>query len=174
MGLNPGEQASNWEAHPGPTEETVDYDWLDEAPRTGPSKRWRTKVEYFCQTTDVLQSDLFFWSTNNIGQAFFDRFGTTFQTSSHLEFCKEINLKLVALVQPRGVVAPGISHANEFAKRYGLKHVKSVDTDEGHKLIAHFERDGTPWIFTKHWGGAFGFSNEQRAIVRDYIGETTR
>lgn len=174
MGLNPGEQDGNWLAHSGPTEETVDYDWLDCIPRTDSSKRWRTKVEYFCGTTNVLQSDLFFWSTNNIGSAFVDRFGTAFRKSPHLQFCCEINLKLVDLTQPKAVVAPGITHADEFAHRYGLSPVNSIVTEDGHRLIAHFERDRIPWIFTKHWTGSRGFSAAQAELVRGYISQASR
>jgi hypothetical protein len=171
VGLNPGEQDSNWTAFPRTTEETIDFNWLESLPGgpTRQAKAWRKKVAQFCGTDQVLQSDFFFWSTNNVGKAFTERFGTPFHKSKHLEFCRDINLKLVELTKPKAVVCPGISHAESFARLYGLEPVNFVPTPSGGKLIAHYERSGMPWVFSKHWGGAFGFTKEQRATVASYI-----
>lgn len=170
IGLNPGEQENNWDIHPGPTEETIEYDWLDQiGARTPQSNRWRKSAEFFCGSRQIIFTDFFFWSTNNSGAAFSERFGCRFQDSPHLDFCRDINLRLASLVAPKIVVVPGIGHAEFFSRLYGLRLVRSERWSNGHRLIEHYQRENVPWIFTKHWGGAFGFTQDQRERVRQYI-----
>jgi hypothetical protein len=51
-----------------------------------------------------------------------------------------------------------------------MKHIDTlVDESNGHRLIEHFEMQDTPFVFTKHWTSAFGFSKTQEEIIIDYL-----
>lgn len=173
LGLNPGEQKRNWEEFPEPTKETIDFDWQDEIPtRSLSSIRWRRLCAELCGDRPLLMNDFFFWSTGTTGPEFERRFGHRFLDSPHFAFCRNLNLRLVdALQSLRAVVAPGLGHAAHFAALYGLRPTdkEPVRAPNGHRLTVEYERKGVPWIFTKHWTGAFGFSVEQRNQIRDYI-----
>src|SRR5690606_18101880 len=109
FGLNPGEQPANWTAYPGPTKETIDFDWLDVVGRSQSSKRWRKNVQFYSCGRPTLTSDFFFWSTSDTGKAFTKRFGYRFLKSPHFEFCRDVNLRMVDGVGARVVLAPGLS-----------------------------------------------------------------
>lgn len=174
MGVNPGEQPSNWALHCGPTEETLEYDWLAALnQRTGPAKRWRTHLQTFCGDRRALMSEFFFWSSKNAGADFVARFGTSLRRSPHLEFCCTKNIELINVVRPQAVICPGLSDAAWFARIYELSHRQDLVAANGHLLVQHFERDAVPWLFTKHWSGSFGFTAEQRQQVRSYIDKVT-
>lgn len=170
MGVNPGEQPSNWDRHVGPTEETWDYDWLEAiGGRTGPSKRWRKHLQTFCGDRRAIMSEFFFWSSKDAGAGFRNSFGTSVTQSPHLAFCQVMNFHLIEIVKPKAVVCPGLSNSATFAKAYELAHVRDLRASNGHYLVRHFERDGMPWLFTKHWSGGFGFTASQKKQVRSYL-----
>ncbi|MDC9825375.1 hypothetical protein PRN20_16715 [Devosia sp. ZB163] len=174
MGINPGEQKGDWEAWPKPTEETSLFDFRERLGRRPPaSERWRSLVEYFCGTTNVVMSEFFLWSSVNSDAAFTEKFTVPIQRSPHLPFCAEVNLELVRHYAVRAVVAPGLKSIRLFAEPYGLRHVRTIPAGNGHTLVEHFDREGTPWLFTKHWSAAFGFSTDQRERIRDYIAEVS-
>lgn len=173
LGVNPGEQAGDWAAWSEPTEETSLFDFREQLGQRPPaSRRWRQLVEYFCGTDAVVMSEFFLWSTKDTGDAFLAKFGHRIEQSPHLAFCVEMNRELIEAYGVSAVVAPGLKSLALFGKQYGLSHVRTVRTDNGHVLVDHYQRDGVPWLFTKHWSAAFGFSKEQRELVRDYIAET--
>jgi hypothetical protein len=175
MGINPGETEEDRTVFPGPTEESSEYDFHTEILRRSGRmnrgrERWAAQATFFTDGRTARQSEFFFWSSPNSGQGFRERFGTSFGSSPHLRFCAEINLDLIKRVKPTVVLAPGVNLGRRFSRLYGLTHLASLHSDKGHRLVEHYEQsDGTPWLFTKHWTGAFGFSNEQRGQVRDYI-----
>jgi hypothetical protein len=174
MGLNPGEQATDWELLNRPTEESREFDFHDTHGRGRSAVTWSKWVEYFCQSTDVVLGEFFFWSSSKARKEFQDRFGTSLKRSPHLEFCRKMNCELIEHYEPAVVIAPGLE-AIEFAPAlYDLRYVRSVLAPNGHRLVEHYERNGVPWLFTKHWTGSHGFSNEQRAVVRDYIQGCTK
>jgi hypothetical protein len=174
MGVNPGERLTDWERWPQPSEETSLFDFHAAATVRGAgSKRWRTSVEYFCGTPHVLMSEFFLWSSPNTHEAFVERFGVPIERSPHLSFCLEANLQLIASYDIEVVVAPGLKCLELFGDAYGLRHVRTINADNGHVLIRHYERDGKPWLFTKHWTASFGFSKAQKEIVRAYIAEVS-
>lgn len=173
LGVNPGEQTGDWEAWPDATEETSLFDFREElGQRPRASRRWRQLVEFFCGTDEVVMSEFFLWSTKDTGQAFVEKFGHPLGRSPHLAFCVEMNRQLIERHKVQAVIAPGLKSLKLFREHYDLKQVKTVKADNGHTLIEHFEREGVPWIFTKHWSAAFGFSKEQQEVVRTYIAQT--
>ena len=54
---------------------------------------------------------------------------------------------------------------------YEMKYIDKLHcTDKKtHRLIEAYEFHGVPFIFTKHWTGAFGFSNAQAEQVTNYL-----
>lgn len=177
VGLNPGEQPKNWELTEGkPSEETSQYNFFDNRKLSRSAARWRTNAIFFCGTDRVVLSDFFFWSSKNMVQ-FAERFGK-FESSPHLPFCKELNLALIEHYGIKAVISPGLnpSHMRRISEIYGLRHIESLrTTDNRHRLIeSYIDVRDRFWIFTKHWSGAFGFSDEQRRRIRDYISDKTR
>lgn len=172
IGVNPGEVESDWEKWPSPTEETSLFDFhLASGSRGSGSTRWRNLVEQFCGTDRALMSEFFLWSSPDTGKAFQQRFGVPIERSPHLGFCLQANLELICTYMVKAVLAPGLKSVQLFSRAYGLRHIRTITAGNGHVLVQHWERDGTPWLFTKHWTAAFGFTAEQRERVRSYIAE---
>ena len=96
MGLNPGRDEDNWEKTKGKNdEETRDRDFQDLYGRSENSKdRLRDIKKFLGETTfdRTTHTELFFWCSNNIDKDFKARYGTSFNSSPHLEFCISINL----------------------------------------------------------------------------------
>jgi hypothetical protein len=174
MGINPGETDEIWEKAPKkgdmPLEETSDFDFHDEYGRDDSGKQWFKKIELFLRTTNVSLTECFFWSSSDMNQ-FRTRYGKL-SASRHLPFCVELNRQLIALHNPRAIVFPGISYSARVSKLYSLAHVQSL-SQHAQRLVEHYHDGDRPWFFTKHWSGAFGFSNEQRCAIRDYISANT-
>lgn len=173
MGLNPGEQVWNWEQCNERTSETAKHDWILNLASFPRAQKWRKDIAKFCGGRPVLMSELFFWSSQNAGLAFYQRFGTSIEDSPHLRFCTDMNLKMLEVARPKAVILPGLSLSRQFAQVYGLTEVphKALLADNGHSLVKYYEGHGLPWVFTKHWSGAFGFSATQRTQVQAYISE---
>lgn len=169
IGINPGEQRGDWEAYPQPTEETREKDFRDETGfRPRGASRWIANIEFFCGTRDVVMSEFFLWSSKDVSGSFVERFECSLSKSKHLHFCADRNNALVDHYSPHAVIAPGLGYSSLFAGVYGLTYVNTL-RDGSSRLVEHFERGGTPWLFTKHWSGARGFSNAQRQSIRSYI-----
>lgn len=180
MGMNPGETDQDWKDHPKSLceevyEETLRYDFREGKKIANNSKKWRANITDICGTSDVFQTEAFFWSSGNVRRKFEEKFGAKAQCPCmrhHFEFCKSVNLKLIAKLNPNAVVAPGLGWSNFLASIYNLKSPTTVYCKEkpNHRLIIQFEdAKGLPWIFTKHWSGARGFSNSQKHVIANYI-----
>ena len=171
MGVNPGETAHDWTVAPQPTEETSRYDFHDQAGSGRSAIRWSKAARFFLDDADYVLAELFFWSSYDSRQ-FVERFGPMAK-SPHLRFCTELNRDLIAAYRPKAVVLPGLSHMSLVKAEYGLTAVSSVG--EGNTRIAEVMTDGhRPWVFTKHWTAAFGFSNAQREAARQAIRDTVK
>lgn len=166
MGVNPGETEGDWRIAPEPTEETSRYDFHDEVGSGRSAIRWSSAARYFLDDADYVLAELFFWSSYD-SRVFTERFGPLAK-SPHLPICVEMNRELIEAYQPKAVVLPGLTHAPLVRDLYGLSTVEAVVHDG--KRIAECCTDGTrPWVFTKHWTAAFGFSRRQREIAREAI-----
>lgn len=166
IGVNPGETEQDWRIAPEPTEETSRYDFHDEVGPGRSAIRWSKAARYFLDDADYVLAELFFWSSYD-SRVFAERFGPLAK-SKHLPLCVEMNLDLIEAYQPRAVVLPGLMHVRLVRDLYGLTPVDAV-IDGGHRIAEHYTDGKRPWIFTKHWTAAFGFSKQQRQVARQTI-----
>lgn len=168
MGLNPGETDDDRAAARGPVEESslVDYRaGQDSASRA----RWFKTCRTVLRSESIALTELCFWSSPNIS-ALEARIGPL-ASSPHLRFCRKLNERLISFHKPAAVVLPGLGLMPLTAKLYDLKFVSALPDDKGRRLIEHYERDGVPWVFTKHWSGSFGFTNGNKEQIADYLHE---
>ena len=172
MGINPGETQFDRDACPDPTEETWQHDFHEtsELGRSQGSMRWRKNMEFFACGYPVIQTELFFWSSNNQAE-FKERFGPLWK-SEHLRFCVDMNRSLLDAYEPKFVIFVGLSDSVRVALKFGLRLVSSVK-EHRHRLVDHYEDDQRPWFFTKHWSGSFGFSQSQKDQIKTYIQDQT-
>lgn len=166
MGVNPGETDTDWRIAPQPTEETSRYDFHVEAGPGRSAIRWSSAARYFLDGADYVLAELFFWSSYD-SRAFTERFGPLAR-SPHLPICVEMNRDLIEAYQPRAVVLPGLTHIPLVRDLYGLTPVETAVHD-GKRIAEHYTDGARPWVFTKHWTAAFGFSRQQRELARDAI-----
>lgn len=172
LGINPGEQSGDWEAWPTNTEESSAFDFREQlGTRPRASVNWRKLAKEMCGTDKVVMSELFVWSTKDIGASFRQRFGHEFHKSPHLQFSIQMNKRLIDNYKPKAVVVPGLTTVGVFGKHFHLNKIGEVRTQDGLRLIEHYEVDGISWVFTKHWSGSFGFSTAQRQTIARYIAE---
>ena len=76
MGMNPGEANSVWEIiDKGMQQETHLSDFHESYGKGREKVPWTKKTITMCGTKNVVQTEAFFWSSKNIGEAFEDRFG---------------------------------------------------------------------------------------------------
>ncbi|MBX7135381.1 MAG: hypothetical protein K1X67_22150 [Fimbriimonadaceae bacterium] len=171
MGINPGETPNDWLLSPTPTEETSRYDFHVEAGPGRSAIRWSKAAQFFLDGADYVLAEIFFWSSRD-GRHFRERFGEL-KSSPHLPMCTAMNKDLIEAYAPRAVIVPGIGSARLCQSLYGVNHLGGLASTKG-RLVEHFTDGRRPWIFTKHWTGSFGLSNEQRVQIRDYIRATTK
>jgi hypothetical protein len=172
MGINPGETQFDRDSCLGPTEETWQHDFHADSRlgRSQGSKRWRDSMKFFSLGRPVIQTELFFWSSNDQAE-FKERFGPLW-ASKHLRFCTDMNRSLLDIYQPRFVIFVGLSDSARVAGQFGLRLIDSVK-EHRHRLVDHYEDSVRPWFFTKHWSGSFGFSQSQKDRIKDYIQKHT-
>ncbi len=178
MSINPADTSADWEHWKDtPTENSNEEDFHDKVQKVSASaKAWETKTKIFCEDlfgNKINESAFFFWSSANKGEKFTETFGYKWKSKEcfkHFYFCKERNIELIQYHKPKIVIAPGIGDAEYFSNLYEMKHIDTVvDENNGHRLIEHFEFQDIPFIFTKHWTGARGFSKIQEKIIIDYL-----
>ena len=166
IGINPGERSADWLISPKPTEETSRYDFHVELGVGRAALRWPRAAKFFLDGQAYVQTELFFWSSKNMSE-FRQRFGLL-RESPHLEFCVSMNRSLMEFYEPQAVIFPGLTQSRLCARLFDLELLDTVRL-QGVKLIERYWDGERSWLFTKHWTGSFGFSNPQRAAVRDYI-----
>ena len=180
MSINPAETKKDYEYKGStPTENSNERDFhehLSPENISASAKRWERKTKIFCEDLfgeNINETAFFFWSSENIGKKFTETFGYKWkskQCCKHFDFCKERNIELIQYHEPKIVIAPGIGDSKYFSNMYEMKHIDTIiDNDKGDRLIEHFEIQDTPFIFTKHWTSAFGFSKRQQEIITDYL-----
>lgn len=166
MGVNPGETDYDWKIAPTPTEETSRYDFHMSDGGGRSAIRWTKAAQFFLDRADYVLAELFFWSSYD-SRVFRERYGPL-QRSPHLIFCRDMNRDLIDAYQPKAVVLPGLTHSRLVGGLYALSQIEVVTM--GSTRVAEVWTDGVrPWLFTKHWTAAFGFSMAQRELARDVI-----
>jgi hypothetical protein len=168
MGFNPGETNSDWVKTNGErSEESFQYDFHSSNP-TSAAKRWNSAVDYFLPNSNIVSTEFFFWSTPNI-KDLVKKYGPIDPSNCHLNFCIDINSQLIKLLKPDLIIFTGISHASIVAKMYEL-HITETITENNSKIaISAHDKHKNKWIFTKHWTGSFGFSKDQKTIIKNLI-----
>ncbi len=177
MGINPGVHEKDWITAPNRTQETSKYDYHKVKGSGRGNVKW-TKIikDLIPNNENIIQTELFFWSTNTTTDLE-KRYGKLEQ-NIHLPFCTEMNRILFDHYEPKAVIFPGVTVIPIASSAYGLKHKNTVfdsnNSKEKHRLIVEYHDGKRPWIFTKHWTGGFGFSNEHKNIIKDYIGALSK
>lgn len=166
MGVNPGETPYDWQIAPQPTEETSRFDFHVAHGRGRNAIRWSKAAKYFLDDSDYVLAELFFWSSHD-SRVFTERFGRM-ATSKHLPFCVAMNRDLIEHYQPDAVVLPGLTHLQLVRELYELAPV-SIANHETTRVAEHYTDGKRPWVFTKHWTAAFGFSRAQRELAREAV-----
>ena len=181
VSINPAETKKDWEHYnkETPAENSNEKDFHTKIIHeniSASAKRWERKTKIFCEDLfgeNINETAFFFWSSENIGKKFTETFGYKWkskQCCKHFDFCKERNIELIQYHEPKIVIAPGIGDSKYFSNMYEMKHIDTIiDNNKGDRLIEHFEIQDTPFIFTKHWTSAFGFSKRQQEIITDYL-----
>jgi hypothetical protein len=176
FGLNPGESDHDWRIASSPTEESREFDFHERSGNPSPGReKWPKNCRFFLGTSNVVFSEFFFWSSKDSDKQFRQRFGPIGQ-SPHLGFCSELNMRLIDHHQPKAIVCPGLpspSYTKLVLSLYRLRFADTLRSDRGHRLVERYHDGVRPWLFTKHWTGARGFSNVQREAVREYIAKHT-
>ena len=174
MGINPGEQHEDFVTAPCPPvhEESFEIDFHEQYGKGRSAVKWTKTTEAFCETKQYIQSEMFFWSSKDIGMLE-SRFGSLTarnQPNKHLEFCNRLNRELINLTAPSAIVVPGIGCTKIMSKNFNLTFEDSIkDPESNHRLCERYSDKERTWLFTKHWSGAHGFSSDQRAIVKREI-----
>ena len=183
MSINPAETEDDWKYYKNkdetPAENSNELDFhtqINDENISASAKRWERKTKVFCEDLFgkyINETAFFFWSSQDIGKKFTETFGYKWKSkecNKHFHFCKERNIELIKYHKPKIIIAPGIGDAEYFSSLYKMKHIDTlVDESNGHRLIEHFEMQDTPFVFTKHWTSAFGFSKTQEEIIINYL-----
>lgn len=125
VGLNPAGDDKGWGSCPKTDasrrwhgcEETCLHDGFDLEHRR--SQPYSKLVYKLLATWDVVQSELFFWSTDDIEEAFKARFGHEYGTSPHLGWCAERNWMLFEHYSPKAIIVAGMKGIDTLTRFYG-------------------------------------------------------
>lgn len=176
MGINPGEAPDDWLLINEPMQqETHLADFHEQYGNGRAAVPWTDWVLRMCGTNNVVQSEAFFWSSRSTRpEHFLDRFGFSMTDNAcrpHLKFCRDMNAKLFESHKPSAVIVPGLGLYDLLEPIYDLsRHDTRSCPHTGHRLVvAATDSCGIPWLFTKHWTGARGFTDSQRALIQDSI-----
>jgi hypothetical protein len=168
MGINPGEIEDDRRSYPGPTEQTWNFDFQEEGTlgKSQGGNSWRKTASFFADNRPVVFTEFFLWSSSDSTQ-FKQRSGPLWK-SPHRSFCISMNKRLIQEYRPKAVIFVGLGDSRKVADAFGLCHVHTVNI--GHfRLVEHYQDKYCPWFFTKHWSGAYGFSNTQKRYIKEYI-----
>lgn len=171
IGLNPGETANCRRIAPGYRhEESFEIDFHANAGSavTG-RRRWLRNIEKTLPWSNVLMSELFFWSSPGAKQLE-DVYGSV-RNIPYLDFCCELNRELIEIVSPRAVVFTGLSWERLVVERFDLRKRRDLfrDGSSDMRLVESYSSAGRPWFVIPHLSGARKFSDEKRKQVSEFI-----
>ena len=177
IGLNPGETGC-YQICEGPTEESSLKDFFIDAGlgKTRSATRWSDCAEYFLGTNgNIIATNFFFWSSRNSTSEFTKKFSYQYIKNPHFDFCRDMNIRLFDYYKPNVIVAPGISMSQLMKKKYNLGQMVNQLTNFDHsnnrniRLIEHYDYQGIPFIFTKHWTARWGANTDEKAQIKEYL-----
>jgi hypothetical protein len=121
MGINPGETKADFAVWPKsrgiPTEETTESEFTLVMQPSRSAKVWRTKSQKMLGT-NVLLTELFFWSTPNVA-VLRQRFSKS-DFSAHIKLCATWNNDLFELYRPKLIVFTGFASLDVLATHYAV------------------------------------------------------
>ena len=162
MGINPGEK--------GVTPRNMEINTENADRQAVKPTPWVNKINYYVGNRPFVMTELFFWSSRNLTQ-FRERFGVL-ENSPHLEFCTQKNKKLIRFHKPRAVICPGLGLIPPCKKHFDLELVQTRRRGDGARVCELYKsEDGVPWVFTMHWTGARGFTNQDKLLIKEMIQE---
>lgn len=172
MGFNPGETEHDWKkTHGTRAEESFRVNFNDKN-KSNSSNRWYSNIEFFLPNTDVLITEFIFWSSKTVKQLE-ERIGQITPENEVVNFCVDINKKLIDSFKPDAVVFTGLSHYNVISECFSLNKKSEIISQNGTRIATIATGYGKKWIFCRHWTGSFGFSNsdknELKNIIKDFI-----
>ena len=154
LGINPGEIASDHRFE-GPTEESSEFDFHSTLDGRD-DIRWTRALRRILPVGRVLQSQLFFWSSNDADELQ-ARLGQKLERAkAHLEFCRDMNLKMIDVRSPDAVILAGMSKSDLAQNLYELKEMRVVPDkfrlrEKGGRLVRVFsDCQERPWIAVPH------------------------
>ena len=169
VGLNPGEWYRDWEICSHQTEETSRFDFHEAYGAGRESIPWTKQCQYFVGGRPFVQTELFFWSSTDSKQLE-QRYGRL-RASPHLSFCRDLNRRLFDAYNVKAVICAGINNDALCHGPYELGPLRETLSVQGVRVAKLYHDGQRPWLFTKHWTGAFGFSRAQRDRVKWAIEE---
>jgi hypothetical protein len=178
IGLNPGETDKDFDYKGNlPTEESSEFNFHEENGRGSSSKRWFQLCEQYAQTDRIVLTEFFFWSSPQVGEeeekgvGFSERFGYKFKDCPHFNFCRDKNIELIKVLNPRLILCPGVENHKLFASIYDLDQVGTFRCNKDKRqrqAIVHYELRGVPFVFTPHWRTGF-VSNLEKDFIIEYL-----
>lgn len=169
VGINPGEWPGDWEICPHPTEETSRFDFHDAYGNGRAAIPWTQLCNRYLGNRPFVQTELFFWSSSNLKQLE-ERYGRL-RHSPHLGFCRDMNQRLFDAYDVKAVVSPGINNDEICSSLYGLGPLQQEVRVQDVRIAKLYHDGRRPWVFTKHWTGAFGFTRAQKDGVKSVLEE---
>ena len=164
VGINPGEWRGDWEICAHPTEETSRFDFHEVYGRGRAQIPWTQRCNHYLGGRPFVQTELFFWSSSNLRQLE-KRYGRL-RNSPHLAFCRDMNQRLFDSYRVKAVVSPGIINDSLCGALYALGPIREEVCADGARVAKLYHDGRRPWVFTKHWTGAFGFTRAQKEMVK--------
>ena len=144
MGLNPGSDESDWAKTNGRNdEETRDRDFQEIYGRSAGSKTRKTKIKNFLGQNvfdKTTHTGLFFWCSKNLQNDFQMRYGSSFESSPHLDFCIKINRELINRVQPKAVFFESLDKLKILKNSFSLEKLQTYSA--GTRCIDEYLIDG--------------------------------
>ena len=160
-----------------PLEETYSYDfhddkdpsvWLSKSKKKKPrnSLNWTKKITQICGNNKVVQSELFFWSSNDKGKAFKEKFGyELIKNNPHLKFCVRQNKLLIRFYKTKLVIYNGLGEEKELINQFNLVN-KSITyrkkTSSKKLAVGYMDESDRPFLILDHISSSRGQKNLDR------------
>ena len=171
IGQNPGMSRSDSEDSRCGLEESNEDDFRMRLGFDRLNTKWASFIRKILPVTnEFVQTERFFWSSRDL-KSFKDVFKTKLHESPHLKFCRDMNVALIKMYEPKAVVCLGFGGWKSMQNLYSLTHKSTILKTRNMqfsciKLVSHFvDSDHRNWFFTPNPTGSFGFSEPDKAEI---------
>lgn len=167
MGFNPGETLKDWESTKFErTEETSRYDFLN-VQGLRKNNLWTRRVHEILFGHNVIQTELFFWSSPNV-KTLEQRIPDLY-TSTELKFCTRKNIELFQFYQPKCIIFTGLSYEKRVSEIFDLEKQGEYFDGTQRVFVEYLDKFQRTWLITKHFTGSFGFKTLHGNVIRERI-----